>query len=113
MQNTFARAFLPMLAGPIIWAVHFLFIYAVNGVACARPALRTAWMGIAASSWLIAAASLLALLAMALIYLRLRTRMPRAGDPEFLPWLAGALSLLSAIAVVWETVPVLLISPCK
>lgn len=112
MQSSFARAFLLMLAGPIIWAAHFLFIYSFVGVVCARPALHVKWMGAAMSSWVIVAASLLALAAMAVIYLRLRGSMPRTGDPAFLPWLAGTLSLLSAVAIIWETLPVLLVPPC-
>jgi len=112
MQNSFSRAFLFMLAGPIIWAAHFLFIYSVNGIACARPALHGAWAGLPVSSWIIVAAGLAALAAMALIHLRLRTRAPPIGHPGFLAWLAGALSLLSAVAVVWETIPVLLVPAC-
>ncbi len=112
MQSSFSRTFLSMLAGPIIWAAHFLFIYTVNGIACARPAMYAAWLGLPVSSWIIVGASLLALVAMALIYLRQRTRMPHMESPKFLPWLAGALSLLSAVAVIWETVPVLLLSAC-
>ncbi len=112
MRNGFSRTFLFMLAGPIIWAAHFLFIYSVHGVACARPTLHGAWAGIPVSSWIIVGASLLALIAMALIYLRLRTRMPHIGDPGFLPWLAGTLSLLSAVAIIWETIPVLWVPAC-
>lgn len=112
MQSSFTRVFLFMLAGPILWAVHFLFVYAVNGVACARPPLHGGWLDVPLSSWIIIAASLLTLAAMALAYLCLRTRTPRLGDAQFVPWLAGALSLLSALAVVWETLPVLLAPGC-
>lgn len=112
MQSSFSRVFLVMLAGPIIWAVHFLFIYAVNGVACARPAMHDTWAGLSVSSWIIVAASLLALCAMALIYLRHHARMPQLAHPGFLSWLAGGLNLLSAVAVVWETMPVLLVPAC-
>lgn len=112
MQSRYSHAFLVVLAGPIIWAVHFLFIYAVNGVACARPASYDMWAGFPVSSWIIVAASLLALCAMALIYGRRHTRLPQLGHPGFLSWLAGALSLLSALAVIWETIPVLLVPAC-
>jgi hypothetical protein len=114
MDNRFARVFLFILAGPIIWAAHFLFIYAVNGVACARPALIEDWLGLAASSWIIVAASLLALSAMVVVHLRLRlrTRMPLLEDAGFLPGLAAMLSLLSAVAIVWETLPIALAPAC-
>lgn len=113
MQSSFSRVFLFMLAGPIIWAAHFLFIYVVNGIACARPALYSTWAGFPVSSWIIVAASLLALGGMVVIYLRARPGMPRRGDPRFLPWLAGTLSLLSAVAVIWETMPVLMMPACS
>ncbi len=112
MPNSFSRTFLLMLAGPIIWAVHFVFIYSVHGVICARPALLGTWAGVPAASWIIMAASLLALAAMALIYRHLRTRMPHIGSPGFFPWLAGALSLISAVAVIWETIPILWLPAC-
>lgn len=112
MTGNFSRTFLFMLAGPLIWAAHFLFIYAVNGVNCARPALHDTWLGLSAPLWIIVAASLLALLAMAVIFLRHYWRMPRTATVGFVPWLAGALSLLSAVAIVWETMPVLLVPAC-
>lgn len=112
MQSPFARVFLFMLSGPIIWAGHFLFIYVVNGVACARPPLRSAWLGVPLSSWMIVAASSAALVAMALVYLSQRERLPHTESPVFILRLAGMLSLLSAMAVGWQTVPVLLVTPC-
>ncbi|HWL29123.1 MAG TPA: hypothetical protein VNQ97_09475, partial [Burkholderiaceae bacterium] len=65
-----------------------------------------------ASVWIIVAASVAALAAMGLIYVHLRTRMPTLADARFLPRLAGALSLLSAVAVVWETIPMLFLPAC-
>ena len=112
MESRFSRAILFMLAGPLIWAVHFLFIYAVNGVNCARPALQISWAGLPLSSWIIVVASMAALTAMVLIHLRHRANRPPGGRPEFRLWLAGALSLLSAVAIVWETLPVLMMRHC-
>lgn len=112
MQDRFSRIFLFMLASPIIWAAHFLFIYAVNGVACARPALNTIWAGTPVSSWIIVAASVLALGAMAMVYWRQRKEMQPTGERGFLAWLGVMLSLLLAVAVVWETMPVLLVPAC-
>lgn len=112
MQISFSRAFPFMLAGPIIWAGHYLFVYAINGIACARPALYSTWMDVPVSSWIIIAVSLLALAAMTLIHLRLRAPMRDTANGAFLPWLAGALTLLSGVAVIWETMPVLLVPAC-
>lgn len=112
MPGNFARTFSFMLAGPIIWAVHFLFIYSVNGVNCARPGLSGTWMEAPVPVWIIVAASVLALVAMAAAFLFRRSSMPPTAGREFIPWLAAGLSLLSALAVVWETLPVLLVPAC-
>lgn len=111
MRTGFSRTFLFMLAGPLIWAAHLLFIYSVHGTVCARPAWHGAWAGIPAPL-VILIAGLLALAAMAAIYLRLHKHMPRVATARFIPWLAGALNLLSAVAIVWESLAVLLVPAC-
>lgn len=108
MQNSFSRTFLFMLAGPLIWAAHFVFVYSMHGVACARPAWQASWMSLPVSAWIIMAASLLALLAMAFAHFRLR----HSGDDRFLSRLAAALCLLSAVAIIWETLPLLWVPAC-
>lgn len=112
MRSSLVHFFFPILAGPLIWGAHFLFVYGVNGVSCARPTLGQIWLGASISSWIIAVAGVVAVAAMGVVYLRVRARPPHAGDPAFVIWLAGALSALSAVAVVWETLPVLLVPPC-
>ncbi|NYT57584.1 hypothetical protein H0A65_01455 [Alcaligenaceae bacterium] len=112
MQGNFQRAFLFMLAGPIIWAIHFLFIYALHGLACARPMLLGVWLGRPASAWIIVVAGAFAIIAMAWIYLQWRHSMPDMGRPAFIPRLAAALSLLSALAIIWETIPLLWLPAC-
>lgn len=112
MHSRSSRTFWFMLAGPIIWAVHFLVIYSIHGIACARPGLASVWVGLSASGWLILGATGLALTAMAFAYWRLHTRIPPPGNSRFLPWLAGTLSLLSGLAVIWETIPLLWLPAC-
>lgn len=113
MAVGFLRSFFATLAGPLVWAGHFLFVYGFNGVICARPALQSHWLGLPWSSWVICGASTLALAAMALLHYRLCGRLPAVGEPRFLPNLARALTLLSALAVVWETVPVVMLPACR
>lgn len=112
MHSPLLRAFVPLLAGPLVWAAHFLFIYAFNGVLCARPGLGGSWLGIALPSWGIGIAGMLALAAIGRLYLRLGVRPSASGNRRFLRSVAGALSLLSAVAVIWQTLPVLLVPGC-
>ena len=51
MKTRFWIELLLLIAGPVIWLAHYLFIYTVNAVACARSALAGTWMGLPASSW--------------------------------------------------------------
>ncbi|ANN77461.1 hypothetical protein [Bordetella flabilis] len=113
MAAGFFSAFLVTLAGPLIWAAHFLVAYSVNGVICARPAWQADWLGMAVSSWIICAGSGLALVGMALVLHRNRKRLPALGNPRFLPGLATALTLLSSLAVIWQTVPALMLPACR
>lgn len=113
MKTRFSVELLYLLAGPLIWLVHFLFIYIVNAVACARSALTGQWLGLPASSWIIVAGSAAALAGMALAASRQQARVRAQGAPSFHAWLAAALCGLSAVAVVWETLPVFLMAACR
>lgn len=112
MHRPLLRAFAPLVAGPLVWAGHFLFIYALNGVRCARPGMEAFWLGIALPSWAIGIAGLLALAAIGLFHSRLRAHLSASGDARFLRSVAGGLNLLSAVAVSWQTAPVLLLPAC-
>lgn len=109
---TFTRTFLIMFSGPLIWAAHFLFIYVLNGIVCARPAAQVEWLGIGAASWGINAATIVAIGTIAAIHLRIQARKTEADNPDFIAWIAAALSLLSIVAILWETLPVFLVPAC-
>ncbi|MCD0503603.1 hypothetical protein [Bordetella petrii] len=103
---------LPLLAGPLIWAVHFVFIYSANGIFCARPAWQGWWVDEAGAAWVILAAALAAIAALLLVCNRQRGRWPRSADPGFFAWVANALGLLSAVAILWQSLPVLWVPAC-
>jgi hypothetical protein len=111
MQTRSIALLLPLLAGPLAWAVHFTLIYAANGIFCARPALHGLWMGGLATAFMGIAAAL-ALAVIGLVNWRYRRRWPATDDKGFFPWVAATLGLLSAIAIVWQTVPVLMLPAC-
>ncbi|WP_313620227.1 hypothetical protein [Achromobacter sp.] len=112
MRAPFGIELLFLIAGPGIWLVHFLFIYTVNAIACARPGLTGPWLGLPASSWVIVAGGVLALGGMAMAAWRQHERVRASGALPFRAWLTAALCALSALAVVWETLPVFLMPSC-
>lgn len=109
----FTRSFLLIFSGPIIWAVHFLAIYGAAGVICARPAAaRLQWLGLHAADWSTLVASVAAIAVISGIVVRTHRQQAHAGHAGFTPWMAAGLGLLSIIAIVWETLPILLIPSC-
>ena len=108
----FTPLLLSLLAGPLAWAAHFVFVYALNGVFCARPALHGLWAEAGLAAWVILGAALAATGLIGWVNWRQRRRWPRTDDAGFFPWLAGALGLLSALAIFWQSVPVLWIPAC-
>lgn len=90
------RAWLLILGGLIVWAAHFVTIYAIASAFPGQPAAR----------WLILAASAVAIGAN-LAILR-RTARPR-GDPldVWIFQVAKAAVALSMLAVIWQTGPAL------
>ena len=110
--SPFTRNFLLMFSGPLIWAVHFLAIYGFTGILCARPPVTTNWLGHGVAVWAITAASLLALAAMAAVFLLAKPRDAAQVNLVFVRWMSASLSLLSATAVIWEALAVFLVPVC-
>lgn len=103
-----------LIGGPVIWLLHYLSIYTVNALHCARPRswLGTAWLSLPISSWMILLSSALALSVMACVSLRQHRVFDTGESQRFRTRLTDGLCLLSALAVVWETLPVFLVSKC-
>ncbi|WP_334190384.1 hypothetical protein [Noviherbaspirillum sp.] len=118
----FTRTFLLIFSGPIIWAAHFVAIYGFTGVACARGSHHAEWLGIGAVPWFIGISGLLALAAIATIGALATRKGKRASQSDasgvpaeghaFIGSMTIMLGLLAAIAIVWESLPVLLVPIC-
>lgn len=89
---------LRILAGPLLWALHFAALYGFTALACARG-------GAAAIPWVAAVATLLLGGAVGLLMVKL-------SKEQFIDWLSAALAALSLLAIVWQGLPVLLIALC-
>jgi hypothetical protein len=108
----FRTNFLRLCSGPLIWAAHFLAVYAFTGILCARPAMQKEWLGVNVATWSVFLAAVVALAAIASLQLRWR-RLLKDGQTRFIHRVALGLALLSALAIIWETVPAMLIQGCQ
>lgn len=99
----------------LIWAAHFFLVYMAIKAACAvdlqHPLLNGASV-ISAAIWLLSAAAIAALVGLGALW----ARPPRAGGAGAGGTLAlvrlGAV-LFALVAVVWSTVPIVLVPPCS
>lgn len=112
ISSVFTRSFLMLFSGPIVWAVHFLFIYGYTGVICARPGLNMQWLGISVLEWGIGVAGLAAIALLAFIHLGNRLAGMRENNAAFLRWAGVGLALLSVLAIVLETLPIFIVPAC-
>jgi hypothetical protein len=69
-------------------------------------------MGINIAGWGTIAATIAALIAMAAIYLFARPAQTAPDNRVFIRSVSIGLTLLSVVAIVWETVPVFLVPGC-
>jgi hypothetical protein len=103
-------SWLRWLAGPLVWAAHFLVVYASESVLCTRGA------GAGAHLTLIALATVagLAVLFAAFVSRRRALAVSAANDPSvtFMEQVAAALSLLGGLAIIWTALPATLLSSC-
>jgi amino acid permease len=100
------------IAAPMLWwALHFVAVYSLQGLVCARGWSEPA--GLAG----IALLTLLAWAAVAWTGLHARRVLRHAGDDprgtRFAARLATWLSVLSAVAIAYTVLPVVLLAPCK
>lgn len=101
-----------LLAGPIVWAVHFIAIYGLNGVVCARRGSAGQWAGMAWEAWAIVAAGVVAVALLA-AWTAARPRSEGEHSRRFVRWTSLALSALAVLAIAWESLAVFLVPACS
>jgi hypothetical protein len=111
--SLFTHDILLLFAGPLVWAIHFLVIYGTTGVLCARPpAAQASWLGIPAGHWAVGLAGLVAVAALAACA-RVQPRTEEPHNRNFVRWMTLTLNALALVAIVWETLPILLLPACR
>lgn len=103
----------------IVWAAHFIVAYGAQATACARGAEGETLFGQPLVPAMVLGVTAVALLLVGVIGVRaaFRLRSGMAGQegedpPQFTLWMTAAAALLAALAIFWETVPVLILPPC-
>jgi hypothetical protein len=102
------------LAGLLIWALHFLIVYATTALACARGFADASLFGIGVVQLTVLVATVAGLVAVGAITLagfRWARRTDDAGA-SFVRWLTGSIALLSFLAIAWDGLPALLVPAC-
>ena len=116
MSEHFVSRLLFMLAGLIIWASHFGFVYGFNALACTFGFAGSQLLGMGVVVLAVGLATLLAFGADILVLLR-AVAGPHAvnlaaDSRHFIRYVAGSLAALSAVAVLWQGLPALMIPAC-
>lgn len=110
-----------MIAAPIVWAVHFLVSYILVSLACGFGWSRADRFGLGPAEWGVVVATAVALTLIGYVaavnvakYRRARAMSDRAraSVSGFIALTAVLLCMLSAVAVVWAAMPVLLLPTC-
>lgn len=109
------------IAAPLaVWALHFVLVYAMQGLACAQGWQRTPWAGREAVFWWLLLATLAAAVAIAWLGLRgwrgwrvqCRAQDDGARRRRFATRLAMATAAIALLAVAFTATPIFLLPPC-
>ncbi|GHA79240.1 hypothetical protein [Cognatilysobacter bugurensis] len=116
-----------MAAPMVVWAVHFVLVYSLTGLACADAWKATEWLGVRRLIWALLLWSAVALALIAWLGQRARRMQHRiARDIEaaddarrrelerqcFAARMTSLLALLAAVAVAFTAVPMFVLPDC-
>jgi heme/copper-type cytochrome/quinol oxidase subunit 2 len=108
------------IAAPMtVWALHFVAVYAMQGLACAQGWQRAPLAGRETVFWWLLLVTLAALVAIAALGLRAWRALRRAGDGDaarqhrFATRVTLAASAMAALAVAFTATPIFLLPTCS
>lgn len=115
--RSFPAAFAGTMAAFLVWAAHFMVVYGVNGLACARGLDRWEVLGFPFVPFAVVAATAVALLLAAAVLVRALLGggpAPHARDDprRFLRWFTAAAGASSLLAILWNGLPALQVPSC-
>ena len=108
-----------MIGGLLVWSVHFTVIYGFTTVACTMSFAIESVLGLGVVPLAIGAATLLALAMTGAVLITavsgpIPPRSARYDDTteHFMRYTAVVIAALSLVAIVWNALPVLIVTPC-
>jgi hypothetical protein len=113
-----------MVAPMVVWAVHFVVVYSVQGLACAHGWQRATFAGQAAVTWWLLLVTAVMLAAAAAFGIRgwrawraARVALQSGATPEdrfrrFTAGITAVLSLIAIVAICFTAIPILLLQTC-
>lgn len=112
---------LTVMAAPMaIWALHFVVVYSLTGLACGRGWYRSIVGGQPIATWVLIAVTLLAWAVLAWLgWSAWRSRKqadtgsPASPRRRFVARMTLALAWLAILAVAFTALPVLMLPPCE
>ena len=105
-----SREFPTALIGPVIWAAHFMLVYALEAVLCTTPGPSTDTV-VRTIGVLITGAAIATLLAF-LVWQRRRSRAVIAHHQAVSGPFITPLTLLSILAIAWTSLPLFTLPAC-
>ncbi|WP_035693740.1 hypothetical protein [Azospirillum halopraeferens] len=116
-SRRFTGLLVGMFAGLLIWAAHFVLVYGLTGLACARGLGGATLLGVALVPAAIVAATLAALLATGAVWLAAWRGGGPAGEGRdetvrFVRWLTAGFAGLGLMSILWVGLPALQVPVC-
>ncbi|MBP2295008.1 hypothetical protein [Azospirillum rugosum] len=116
-RHGFPATFAGMMSAFLIWVVHFLAIYGINGLVCARGLDALDLFGLPLPVALVLGATAAALLLAGAVLMGALWSggpAPRASDDprRFIRWFTATAAVAALVAILWNGLPALQVPAC-
>ena len=112
-EPNFLRTTVAMLAGLLIWAAHFTFVYVFTALACARGFTDVKLLGTGIVPLTVGAATAVALLAAGAVLIRAQRRRSTGNEARrFETYAAEMMALLGLIGIAWSGLAAVTVPAC-
>jgi hypothetical protein len=116
-EQRFSSRILLATSSLLLWGAHFLFVYIFAALACARDFATVEALGIGIVPLVTAVVTIAALAGLTFFSAlawrgELRNEQADSSTPRLLRYLAGGLGIYSAVAILLQALPAILLPVC-